>query len=249
MRSESITAVAALSDTLRGSLYEYIRRQPGPVSRDEAAAHVGISRRLAAFHLDKLTRSGLLRSYYGRPPGAAPGPGRSPKLYEPVDTEFEVSVPPRQYDLIGEILVDTLDTMHTTSAEEVESADSASGVSGDSPARSAALRIAQQRGAEYGSSAREGTRPGPLGPERALGATARVLEPLGYEPLLDEDGALCLRNCPFHRLATRAPALVCGINQAFVRGVLQGLSARSVDAELVPAADRCCVEVRRTTSR
>ena len=33
-------------------MYEFIRRADGPVTRDEAAAAVGISRKLAGFHLD-----------------------------------------------------------------------------------------------------------------------------------------------------------------------------------------------------
>jgi predicted ArsR family transcriptional regulator len=75
------------------------------------------------------------------------------------------------------------------------------------------------------------------------------MEMLGYEPVR-EQGGLCLRNCPFHRLATRSPELVCGINHAFVGGLLRGLQANAVDAELSPGTDRCCVEVRpRRTDR
>ncbi|HEY9472584.1 MAG TPA: helix-turn-helix domain-containing protein, partial [Mycobacteriales bacterium] len=113
-RAESIGAVAALSDTLRRRLYDFIRAQARPVSRDEAAEYVGISRRLAAFHLDKLTRSGLLRSHYGRPEGAPKSPGRAPKLYQPTDSEFEVAIPARQYDLIGQILIDAVSAVDGT---------------------------------------------------------------------------------------------------------------------------------------
>ena len=52
--------VGALDDDLRRRMYAYCRRAGHSVTRDEAAAHVGISRKLAAFHLDKLVDAGLL---------------------------------------------------------------------------------------------------------------------------------------------------------------------------------------------
>ncbi|HEY9391979.1 MAG TPA: hypothetical protein VIR27_19680, partial [Mycobacteriales bacterium] len=139
-RAENIGAVAALSDTLRRRLYYFIRAQARPVSRDEAAEHAGISRRLAAFHLDKLTRSGLLRSHYGRPEGAPRSPGRAPKLYQPTDSEFEVAIPARQYDLIGQILIDAMGAVDGTDGAGVpndpgvtadaDAADTAEGITG-----------------------------------------------------------------------------------------------------------------------
>lgn len=274
---ESVAAVAVLSDALRRRIYEFIRRQPRPVSRDEAAEHVGISRRLAAFHLDKLTRSGLLRSHYGRPEGAAGRPGRSPKLYEPADAEFAVSIPARQYDLIGEILLDAIEGfdraddagpaagsgvaangVHAQGHAVHRDPDRWDGAAGSDPAgragaatgrqdspRAVALRVAEARGAAFGATARTGLRPGRLGPERALSATVQVLEALGYEPVRASGDMVRLRNCPFHRLATRSPDLVCGINHAFVGGLLCGLQAYVLDAELDPGYDRCCVTVCR----
>ena len=55
----AIKAVAALSDDTRRGMYVFIRAARQPVTRDEAAASVGISRKLAAFHLDKLVDAGL----------------------------------------------------------------------------------------------------------------------------------------------------------------------------------------------
>jgi len=47
-----------------------------------------------------------------------------------------------------------------------------------------------------------------------------------------------------HPLAAREPALVCGINQAFVQGLLDGLGDTGCRAVLAPRPDACCVEVR-----
>jgi len=58
----AIKAVAALEDDLRRGMYEFIRTARHPITREQAAEAVGISRKLAAFHLDKLAAAGLLRS-------------------------------------------------------------------------------------------------------------------------------------------------------------------------------------------
>src|SRR5438552_241696 len=57
-----MAAAAVLTDDLRRRMYAFIRRADGPVTRDEVAAEIGISRKLAAFHLDKLAAAGLLRN-------------------------------------------------------------------------------------------------------------------------------------------------------------------------------------------
>jgi hypothetical protein len=51
---QAMAAIALLGDELRQRLYRFVAAQPGPVTRDQAAAAVGISHKLAAFHLDKL---------------------------------------------------------------------------------------------------------------------------------------------------------------------------------------------------
>ena len=55
---------------------------------------------------------------------------------------------------------------------------------------------------------------------------------------------LRLRNCPFHVAAQRHPELVCGMNLALLRGLLDGLGADGAEAALEPAPGRCCVAIR-----
>ena len=45
--------LAALDDPVRRTLYRFARQQGRPVTREETAAEAGISRKLAAFHLDR----------------------------------------------------------------------------------------------------------------------------------------------------------------------------------------------------
>ncbi|MDQ3877360.1 MAG: transcriptional regulator [Actinomycetota bacterium] len=223
-------AIGALSDNLRRRMYLFIRSQRRPVSRDEAASQVGISRKLAAFHLDKLVERGLLVAHYARPAHRSTSlAGRSSKMYEPSDIEIEVSVPQRRYDTVGRILVETV---ATTSQNE-------------SP-QQVSERVAFEHGKELGADVR--TRQGlrPPGAERALNAVASVLEDQGYEPYRTECGAVALRNCPFHDLAATSPGVVCQMNRSFIDGVLRGLGNESLDARLTPTPGQCCVTVDKS---
>ncbi len=102
-----IADVSTLADGVRRRLYEYVAAQDGPVRRDDAAAAIGISRTLAAYHLDRLAQAGLLATRYARPPGrGGPGAGRPAKQYERVGHEVSVSVPPRNYLLLARLLAD-----------------------------------------------------------------------------------------------------------------------------------------------
>ena len=111
------TVVAALADASRRSLYDYVRRQDHPVAREEAADATGMSRKLAAFHLDKLVEAGLLTARYEAPPDRPRGRGRAPKVYVTVGDGLAVTVPPRRYELIAEILADAVAESPTHSLE------------------------------------------------------------------------------------------------------------------------------------
>jgi predicted ArsR family transcriptional regulator len=207
------TAVAALADSSRRALYEYVRRAGHPVGRDEAGNAIGISRGLAAFHLDKLVEAGLLRAWHEAPASRPRGPGRAPKVYEPASAGVAVGIPERRYELIAEILADAVAT---------EPADAAR----------AASRLAHQRGREVGARL----------PETGHDVTGALAE-LGFEPEPEPDGTIVLHNCPFHVLAVRRTELVCGLNHAFVTGILDGLGETRVQARTVPRPGSCCVRI------
>ena len=201
-----------LADPSRRVLYDYVRRAGHPVTRDEAGAATGMSRGLAAFHLDKLVDAGLLQARYDAAPGTPRTRGRFPKLYEPAGNGIAVTIPPRRYQLIAEIL---------TAAVE------------DDPghADEAATRHAHQQGQTMGVTFAENG----IDVDTALAH-------LGFEPGHVADRVL-LHNCPFHALAARHTALVCGLNHAFLTGLLTGLHATHRQAVLEPGPGRCCVEL------
>lgn len=106
----SLTALNSLDDPIRRRLHEYVAQHDEPVSRDAAAAAVGIGRTLAAYHLDKLADVGLLAVSYQRPAGrGGPGAGRPAKLYTRTTDEIVVSVPPRDYLLLARLLVSSIE--------------------------------------------------------------------------------------------------------------------------------------------
>ncbi|MGH2795042.1 MAG: helix-turn-helix transcriptional regulator [Actinomycetota bacterium] len=224
----SIEQIAVLEDQLRRRIYRYLRRAGSPATREQVAEETGISRRLAAFHLEKLLEEGFLRSHYARPPGrGGPGAGRSAKYYEPSDIELSVSIPDRQYDLAGSLLVDAI-----TNAKPEESA------------QDAAMRVSAEKGRAIGEQSRRDRGLSRPGPERTLSVAQEMLEGYGYEPYRDEKRRIALRNCPFHTLAQRSPDLVCSMNQAFLDGILRGLGNESVEAALECKPGDCCVTLR-----
>jgi predicted ArsR family transcriptional regulator len=217
--------VGALADELRYQMYGFIRNAGRPISRDEAAAQVGISRKLAAFHLDKLVDKGLLNVRYARLGNrSGPGAGRPSKLYEPSDVQIEVSIPPRRYDLVGAILV-----------KAVENGCQ------DESCQDTVFRVAHGFGVELGEQFRRENRLRSPGPERTLWIAERILACYGFEPYRHDHGQVALRNCPFRDLARTAPDLICGLNQALIDGLLRGLGNHNVQATLEPKPEQCCV--------
>src|SRR5262245_15127811 len=103
MDDEQVSRMSVLADPVRRSLFRYVTRRPGPVSRDEAARAVGIQRPLAAHHLDRLVGAGLLEVGY-RPPA------RRSRLSSP---ERAVIVPPRRYALAGRLLAEAIVEAHS----------------------------------------------------------------------------------------------------------------------------------------
>lgn len=236
----AVAAVAALGDELRRRMYEFIRGSAQPVTRDQAAAAVGISRKLAAFHLDKLVDVGLLHAEVAGP-GEVRRIGRRPKVYRASDAHIDVSIPARRPDLLADLLLHALGPTDEV-GPEADGADPAA-AAGSSTDRIVA--VARRRGLQLGASERARTRPGRLGSERGLTAVATVLAALGFEPRRERPTELSLRNCPFQPHAAAAPQLVCTLNHALITGLLAGLELDTVAATLSPRSGECCVRLTR----
>jgi predicted ArsR family transcriptional regulator len=226
---QQLTGLAGLGDPIRRALYRHVAERGTPVSRDEAAQAVGISRPLAAYHLDKLVHDGLLEPRYHRRGGRqGPGAGRPAKHYVRAQRDLELSLPARDYATLAELLAGAVE------------AD-------PSGAATAALNhAAATLGADLGAEAASHTAPGG-DPDQVLAAVRQALAARGYEPYEEADGTIRLRNCPFDRIATHHRQLVCGANHAMLQALTDQLDGDppTLRAELDPQPGRCCVTLTR----
>jgi predicted ArsR family transcriptional regulator len=214
-------------------MYRFVRSARVPVTREEVAAHAGITRKLAAFHLDRMVDAGLLTASYARPAGrGGPGAGRSAKHYAPSDLQVELSLPERHYDLAGSLLVEAI----------LKSG------SDETPAE-ASLRVSADRGRSLGRQVRNLRGLPQRGGDRDLAVAESVLHEQGYEPYRAAPNIVALRNCPFHVLARQSPELICSMNRSFVDGLLRGLGNRSAQAVLECKPGDCCVTVHTSGGR
>jgi predicted ArsR family transcriptional regulator len=223
--ADRLAGIAALAEPARRALYDYVAAQPEAVGRDEAAQGAGVPVHSARFHLDRLVQEGLLSVEFRRRSGrSGPGAGRPAKLYRRAEREIAVSLPERHYDLAGQILARSLERAARDGVDPV----------------GATRTEALEEGRRIGR-ALPGEAPPGAGDERERAMAA--LAGGGYEPRLC--GAdVVLANCPFHALAREHTALVCGMNQALVKGVLEGLGCSGLEAVLDPQPDLCCVTAR-----
>jgi predicted ArsR family transcriptional regulator len=105
-----LAAIGLLQDPVRRALYGHVAAADGEVSRNQAAAAVGVQRGLAAFHLDKLVEAGLLEASFRRlGERRGPGAGRPAKLYRRASGEVAASIPPRTYETAAHLLAETVE--------------------------------------------------------------------------------------------------------------------------------------------
>jgi predicted ArsR family transcriptional regulator len=225
-----VSGIASLAEPTRRALYLYVQAQASAVSRDEAAAGVGVPRHVARFHLDKLVDDGLLEAEYRRRSGRrGPGAGRPAKLYRRSSRELAVMLPDRRYELAGQLMARAITDAGSEGLAVAE------GLSG----------AARDRGRWLGDEVRR--RAGAGASHAALLTAVRaVLDEEGYEPRRDPTG-LTLANCPFRALALEYTAVVCGMNLAIMAGLLDRPGLR-LTARLDPAPGRCCVRLAAESS-
>jgi predicted ArsR family transcriptional regulator len=228
---QQLTGLAGLGDPIRRALYRYVADRGIPVSRDAAAHAAGISRPLAAYHLDKLVDDGLLEPRYQRRSSRrGPGAGRPAKHYVRADRQIELSLPARDYAALAELLAGALEADPSGAAQ------------------AALNRDATTLGAELGTKAASHTAPDG-DPDQVSTALRQTLAARGYEPYDDADGTIRLRNCPFDRIATHHRQLVCGANHAMLQALTDQVDSDppTVRTVLDPQPGRCCVVLTRAS--
>jgi predicted ArsR family transcriptional regulator len=222
--ADDLTAVARLAEPIRQRLYLYLRERDEPVGREEAARHIGVKARLAAFHLDKMAEAGLLDVEYRRLSGrAGPGAGRTAKVYSVSSRPFSVQIPQTRYALAASMMASAL----------------SAGSSGTGGAESL-QDVATTVGGGLGDEIRQQTQTNSARQDAVL----RKLKQLGYEPQVEKSGEWTMRNCIFSELSSSHRELVCGMNLAFVAGIVGGAHLLSLQVERRRATwPTCCIRV------
>ncbi|MFN2582733.1 MAG: helix-turn-helix transcriptional regulator [Candidatus Dormibacteria bacterium] len=221
-QDRSLEQVVTLADPVRRRVYAAVAaRFPQPVDRDDVAAAAKISRRLAAFHLDRLAAANLVDTSFARRTGrVGRGAGRPAKFYRRAVDTISVSFPRRRFDVAAQVMARALST----------------------PA--AHRRVIQEAHAE-GHRLAHAARSRRRGGERLM----EILASQGFEPEFS-DGRIRLRTCPFDATAAlsgEANPVVCTMNRALIEGVVDGLGEPSaVVRDRRP--EQCCVAVEPAAS-
>ncbi|HSJ73380.1 MAG TPA: hypothetical protein VK904_03615 [Miltoncostaeaceae bacterium] len=195
---------AALGHPTRRSVFFAVRGAGRDLSKDEVAAQLGIERRLAGFHLDKLVEQGFLDADFrreGRRGG--PGAGRPPKRYRLAESEVLLALPERHYELLATLLLRAAGEGGTGSPQEVLE------------------RVGYEFGREVGRAevAAGGSGPGATS-SAAIQDVVRLLSRYGFAARVDGEDGLRACACPFEEIAFDDPERICGLDRAIWRGML-----------------------------
>jgi predicted ArsR family transcriptional regulator len=225
-RVDQVSVVGALAEPTRRSVYEHVVEADEWVSRDQVADAARLPRATAAHHLDRLVEAGLLEITYRRlTDRTGPGAGRPAKLYRRAPHDVVVTLPPRDYELAGELL-----------ARAVLAASA-----GDADVLTAVRQEASVEGQRFADEMRQRcAADDETGPDARRDVVMEVLAEHGYEPVLDEQTVL-LRNCPFHRLSRQYRDLVCGMNVHLLSSAVDAFEDSGLSARLDPREGYCCV--------
>lgn len=223
-----IASLSSLDDQLRAKIFFHVARSGDYVTRDQVAKALRITRRTAAFHLDKLAEAGLVEVSFKRVSGrTGPGAGRSSKLYRRSSRRLNVSIPSRNYELMARLLASVVKhTIGALAPHQLESQARAFGLSQGAAARKQVSRASSRK--------------------RRLQVLVDELTRLGFEPFDDGNGTLRLRNCPYHDMAREDADFVCSMNLKLLQGIAEGLDLDDVSSTREPIEGMCCVAFRAT---
>lgn len=219
----------ALGDPTRRRVFFVVREAGGPRTKDDVADAVGIDRRLAGFHLDKLVEQGFLKAEFRRRERGGPGAGRPPKLYTLADTEAAVALPERHYDLLAELLLRAITEPGSSPQEQLEKVGFEFGRS-----------LAEEQAAAGES---------PFTPTQAIAEVVRVLSRYGFAATSEGPATIKACACPFEEMAFHDPARVCGLDRSIWRGILSVYAPNATIASTTARAqgdEACAAEVVTT---
>lgn len=189
-----------LADPTRLEIYRAVSESGGrPLTAAQVAKKFNLHVNVARMHLEKLAGVGLLSSHFRRPAGG----GRPPREYAIGSSLFTFQYPPRDYQLLADISLESLESGRKPSV------------------------VAREFGRQLGEKALSdsGLHSGDAADSRLISRLKRIVEEQGLLARVSEPkpGSLEVQafNCIFKELSSTHSKLVCEIHRQFFIGICE----------------------------
>ena len=182
----------------RADVLRILKERPGPLSINDIADELSVHPNTVRFHLERLVELGQVK----RVRSDRRVTGRPPLLFGPVRRMDPTG--PRQYQVLAELLVQSLATGPDRTARAVEAG--------------------QAWGLRHGVSASAGEAREPAGPRDSVDRLVELLDGIGFAPETRVDGRqrqIGLRHCPFLELAEVRSEVVCPVHLGLMQGAME----------------------------
>ncbi|HEY3368366.1 MAG TPA: helix-turn-helix domain-containing protein [Symbiobacteriaceae bacterium] len=221
---------AVLSDPTRYHIYQHVLTSPRAVGVSDVAEQFGLHPNVARMHLGKLVDIGLLTSEAEKKlKGGRPG-----YAYKPSGSAVSLTVPARDFQLLADLLVQSLVLTGDGGKDAIEQIG-----------RTFGRRLGREA-AQVSPEPEAGKDPEVVR-EELVQACAHALERLGIATYVTRqaDGAinLVLKTCGFQEVATAHPEQICHLCKAMLEGITQSCSETNpqvTQAGSVPKGDKEC---------
>lgn len=195
---------SALADPTRFSIYQYVAYSKDPITVQDVADHFSIHPNVARLHLTKLEDVHLLTAVTDK---SGKG-GRPSRLYSLSDQVVSLQFPPRDYQLLADIAIETLLSL---------------GEAGEA----ALTKMGYRMGTEMAKRAvaKSNLKLATATLEEKLNHIQRLVVAQGLKPEIEalSDGVLRFRvnNCTFQETAKKYPKSVCRMHNALLMGIFE----------------------------
>ena len=203
METETLKLTSVLADPTRFAIYQYVVKSHRQVTVQEIAEHFEIHPNVARLHLTKLEDVSLLTSCSEK---TGKG-GRPSRLYSISEQVVNLQFPPRDYQLLAEIAIDTLLSL---------------GDEGQKALRDMGRRFGHEAAKRAIETERVNLNANLV---TKLGHIERLICAQGLNPQIEfiDDETIKFRvyNCTFKETAKKMPDSICQMHQTFLRGIFE----------------------------
>ncbi|NGQ93691.1 helix-turn-helix domain-containing protein [Brevibacillus sp. SYP-B805] len=204
MGSDAQKLTSALADPTRFSIYQFVAASKDALTVQEIADHFAIHPNVARLHLGKLEDVDLIKSF----PDKSGKGGRPCRLYALSDQVVSLQFPPRDYQLLAEIAIESLLSLGEVGEQ-------------------ALIKMGYRIGREMAKRAMEQH---PIDPaaaplEETLAHINRLVIAQGLKPDIEcvDAGTIRFRvyNCTFSETARRFANSVCKLHNSMLTGIFE----------------------------